>query len=208
MSGTYTSGESYRKWKRLKAVAHCHSLLSWKGNPMNQPRLSLYLVDIKYIRNLAHVDDHVMSVSPQVGKSTRPFIGVIVICDDKQYCVPLSSPKEKHKTMKNDVDFMKIFDGEKLIAVLNFSEMIPVRSDVISPLNMRPDRNDDEKTRHYKKMTSKQLSFCQKNQDAIVRKANRLYDLITSEKASFHLRKRCCDFTKLESVLSCYKRSD
>ena len=175
---------------------------------MNQPRLSLYLVDMKYIRNLAHADDHVMSVSPQVGKSSRPFIGVIVVCEDKQYCVPLSSPKEKHKYMKNDVDFMKILDGEKLIAVLNFSEMIPVRSDVIQPLNMRPNSSDDEKTRHYKKMTSKQLSFCQKNQDAIVRKANKLYTLITSGKASFNLQKRCCDFTRLESVLARYKKSE
>ena len=149
-----------------------------------------------------------MSVSPQIGKSTRPFIGVIVICNDKQYCVPLSSPKEKHKTMKNDVDFMKIFDGDKLIAVLNFNEMIPVRTDVIAPLNMRQEKNDDVKTKHYKKMTSKQLSFCQKNQDTIVRKANRLYDLITSEKASFNLRKRCCDFVKLESVLARYKNVD
>ena len=171
---------------------------------MKQPRLSLYLVDIKYIRNLAHADDHVMSVSPQIGKSNRPFIGVIVICDNKQYCVPLSSPKEKHNSMKNDVDFMKLFDGEKLIAVLNFSEMIPVRSDVIQPLNMRPSNSDDEKTRHYKKMTSKQLSFCQKNQDAIVRRANKLYDLITSGKGSYNLRKRCCDFTRLESVLARY----
>ena len=171
---------------------------------MNQPRLSLYLVDIKYIRNLAHADDLVMSVSPQIGKSNRPFIGVIVICDDKQYCVPLSSPKNKHQTMKNDVDFMKIFDGEKLIAVLNFSEMIPVRPDVIQPFNMRPAPSDDEKTRHYKKMTSKQLSFCQKNQDVIVRKANKLYDLITSGKGSYNLRKRCCGFARLESVLARY----
>ena len=175
---------------------------------MKQQRLSLYLVDMKYIRNLAHADDHVMSVSPQIGKSTRPFIGVIVICDSKEYCVPLSSPKEKHKTMKNDVDFMKVFDGEKLIAVLNFSQMIPVRPDVIQQVNMRPSKSDDEKTKHYKKMTSKQLSFCQKNQDAIVKKANKLYDLITSGKGSHNLQKRCCDFTRLESVLARYKRSE
>lgn len=172
---------------------------------MEQPRLNLYRVDIKYIRNLTHADEHVMSVSPQIKKSNRPFIGVIVICDDKQYCVPLSSPKNKHKSMKNDVDFMKIFDGEKLIAVLNFNEMIPVRPDVIQPFNMRLSPSDDEKTRHYKKMTSKQLSFCQKNQDTIVRKANRLYTMIISGKGSYDLRKRCCDFAKLESVLSRYK---
>ena len=75
---------------------------------MKQQRLSLYTIDLKYIRNLAKADDNVLSISPQVGKSTRPFIGIIVICDEKQYCVPLSSPKAKHKNMKNDVDFSKI----------------------------------------------------------------------------------------------------
>ena len=72
---------------------------------MEQRRLSLWLVDLKYIRSLARADDHVMSVSPQIGKSTRPFLGVIVLCGEKQYCVPLSSPKPKHNSMKNDVDF-------------------------------------------------------------------------------------------------------
>ena len=110
--------------------------------------------------------------------------------------------------MKNDVDFMKIFDGEKLIAVLNFNQMIPVRPDVVQPFNMRPSNSDDERTKHYKKITSKQLSFCQKNQDAIVRKANRLYGLITSGKGSYDLRKRCCDFSMLESVLARYKKAD
>ena len=63
---------------------------------MKQERLRLYTIDMKYIRNLAHADNNVMSVSPQIGKSTRPFVGIIVICDEKQYCVPLSSPKSKH----------------------------------------------------------------------------------------------------------------
>lgn len=125
---------------------------------MKQPRLKLYLVDIKYIRNLAHADDHVMSVSPQLGKSTRPFIGIIVICQNKQYCVPLSSPKEKHKAMKNNVDFTKIYDNDKLIGVLNFNEMIPVNEDVISPLNMRPSPGDTPAEAHYKKLTAKQLT--------------------------------------------------
>lgn len=80
---------------------------------MEQKRLNLYLIDMKYIRNLAKADDHVMSVSPQSGKETRPFVGIVVVCGTREYCVPLSSPKPKHKSMKNDVDFAKIMDGEK-----------------------------------------------------------------------------------------------
>lgn len=93
---------------------------------MQQKRLNLYLIDIKYIRDLARAEDHVMSVSPQISKERRPFIGVIVICGDKEYCVPLSSPKPKHATMKNDLDFTKIYDGSKLLGVLNFNNRIPL----------------------------------------------------------------------------------
>ena len=55
---------------------------------MEQKRLNLYLIDMKYIRNLAKADDHVMSVSPQVGKETRPFVGIVVVCESLKYCIP------------------------------------------------------------------------------------------------------------------------
>ena len=80
---------------------------------MEQRRLNLYLIDMKYIRNLAKADSHVMSVSPQIAKETRPFVGIVVVCGEQKYCIPLSSPKSKHQSMKNDVDFTKILDGEK-----------------------------------------------------------------------------------------------
>ena len=38
-------------------------------------RFKLYNVNIKYIRNLHNVDDNVPSVSPQIGKQARPFLG-------------------------------------------------------------------------------------------------------------------------------------
>lgn len=172
---------------------------------MKQERLRIYTIDMKYIRNLAHADDNVMSVSPQIGKSTRPFVGIVVICEDKQYCIPLSSPKPKHQKMNNDIDFSKIFDGDKLIGVLNFNCMIPVNSQVIRPLDLKILTNDSAESKHYKKMVVKQLSICQKNQEAIIRKANKLYDHIISGKASLRLTQRCCDFRKLEEVLGKFK---
>ena len=39
----------------------------------------LYKVDMKYIRNLHNVDDKILSVSPQTGKDTRVFIGIVII---------------------------------------------------------------------------------------------------------------------------------
>lgn len=84
-------------------------------------------MDIKYIRDLHNVDDRVSSVSPQIGKENRVYIGIVVMCNDNKYVIPLSNPKQKHTQMKTTADFDKIFDKKgRLIAVLNFNLMIPV----------------------------------------------------------------------------------
>ena len=175
-----------------------------KGAIMKQKRLFLYQVDIKYIRDLSNKDEtgNVRSVSPQINKEKRPFVGILIICDNKKYCVPLSSPKPKHKDMKNDVDFTKIYDNDKLLGVLNFNNMIPVDESVLIPLNLHIEKGDTPDVIHYKKLTEKQLNWCQQNQDAIISKANKLYKIVvfTPEK-SRNLTRRCCNFRKLEEVL-------
>ena len=50
-------------------------------------RFKLYNVDIKYIRNLHKVDDNVPSVSPQIGKLARPFLGIIVLINGSKFPV-------------------------------------------------------------------------------------------------------------------------
>ena len=95
-------------------------------------KLCLYTISIKYIRDLHRADDNVPSVSPQIGKAHRTFLGVVVTSGDKQYCSPLASPKAKHKSMKDRADFIKVYnEREKLIAVLNLNYMIPVCDSVI-----------------------------------------------------------------------------
>lgn len=169
---------------------------------MEQKRLSLYQIDMKYIRDLANKDENVRSVSPQLQKEKRPFVGIVIVCSDKKYCIPLSSPKPKHEKMKNDVDFTRIYDKDKLLGVINFNNMIPVDESVIIPVKLKVDIHDSPEVKHYKKMTAKQLDWCQKNQDSIVTKANRLYKLVTeTPEKSRNLTRRCCNFKKLESVL-------
>lgn len=168
---------------------------------MHQERLNLYFMDMKYIRDLHNADDRVQSVSPQIHKSNRPFVGIIVICNNHKYCVPLDSAKEKHKTQKNDVDFTRIFDGEKLISVLNFNNMIPVEDRFINKMSLRINKNDTPAQANYKRLCIKEIEWCRKNQDAIVKKANKLYYLVQKPNCSSMLKKRCNDFKKLENVL-------
>ena len=173
---------------------------------MVQKRLNLYTVNIKYVRNLQNQGDgRVFSVSPQVGKETRPFVGIIVICNNKQYCVPLSSPKEKHRQMKNAIDFHRIIDTKgKLIGVLDFNNMIPVSEEVISVIDIKVYPYDNEKEIKYKKLVIDQLNFCRQNQDIKEKKANKLYGIVNKKNISGQLKRRCLNWQKLEVILDKY----
>lgn len=170
---------------------------------MKKERLHLYQLDMKYVRDLAKVDDKVMSVSPQQHKENRPFVGIIIVMDQHKYCIPLTSPKPKHSKMKNDLDFSKILDSDnKIIGALNLNNMIPVSKEVIRILDIKPDRRDSPKERAYKELLNNQLDWCNNNIESITKKANKLYVLVTqTPEKSRNLTRRCCDFKKLEAVL-------
>lgn len=179
------------------------------GQKLEQKRLELYKVDMKLIRNMHNMgDDHVFSVSPQAGKNNRPFLGIVIICDTKQYCIPLSSPKERHRTMKNSLDFHRVLDSNgKLIGVLDINNMIPVNNSVITKVNIKISKNDTDQVKKYKNLVIDQITFCRKNQEVIVAKANRLYRLVNKGKGSFDLKKRCLRWDRLEKVLERYLKT-
>ena len=60
---------------------------------MKQLRFKLYTLDMKYVRNLAKADNNVMSVSPQTEKSSRPFIGVLILLNGKNIVFRYRRPK-------------------------------------------------------------------------------------------------------------------
>jgi protein AbiQ len=170
---------------------------------MKKKRFRLYHIDMKYVRDMARVDDKVMSVSPQIGKESRPFVGIVVICNKKEYCIPLTSPKAKHQTMKNDKDFSRMFDKDgKLIGCLNFNNMLPVDNSVLLSIDMKIRQGDNEKDRAYKALLNDQLDWCNDNLDAITTKAEKLYRIVTETPDKMkNLTRRCCDYKKLEQVL-------
>lgn len=84
-------------------------------------------------------------------KKNRPFVGVLFKVGDYKYFAPLTSPKEKHLRMKNSIDFLRL-DGGKLGAI-NFNNMIPVKNDNITLIDLKQDLSviNDEK---YKKIVT------------------------------------------------------
>ena len=171
---------------------------------MVQERLNLYLIDMKYVRNLHHADDRVSSVSPQIGKQHRIYVGVVVICNKRKYLIPLSHPVEKYKKMKPRADFDKIINKRgKLIGVLNYNLMVPITDEQIPRIDLGKMRTDTPADKHYKDLCIDELTWCRRNQENIVNKANVLYSLCT-ESSNYKGNDRCLDYKKMEKICDRY----
>ena len=165
---------------------------------MKQERLNLYRIDMKYIRNLHNIDNRVSSVSPQIGKQHRIYVGIVVICNARKYLIPLSHPVEKHKRMNPRADFDKITNKKgKLLGVLNYNLMIPVEEQQLIKVELKIYSQDSSGEKYYKQLCIDELNWCRKHADVIINKANCLYQLCTSE-SNYKGKGRCLDFKRLE----------
>lgn len=165
---------------------------------MKQERLNLYRIDMKYIRNLHNVDNRVSSVSSQIGKQHRIYVGIVVLCNERKYLIPLSHPVEKHKKMNPRADFDKIIDKHgKLLGVLNYNLMIPVEEQQLIKVDLKANKADTVRDKYYKQLCIDELNWCRKNADIIINKANCLYALCMGE-SNYKGKDRCLDFKRLE----------
>lgn len=163
-------------------------------------RLSFVLIDSKYCDYL-RTKDHCVPYTME-NKSTRPFIGVLFQIENISYYAPLSSPKPKHKRIKNQIDLLKINNGE--FGVINFNNMIPVHKKLIAKIDFDKLPTDSLADRQYKDLLSNQLTWCNANRRLIISKAHRLYKIITGGNGWDSLCNRCCDFLNDEKLLKEY----
>ncbi|MBR0093063.1 MAG: type III toxin-antitoxin system ToxN/AbiQ family toxin [Lachnospiraceae bacterium] len=173
---------------------------------MEKSQLDFYKIDMKYIRNLHHLDDRVFSVSPQIGKSDRPFLGLVVVSNGRSYCIPLSAPKEKHKFMRNRIDFIKMVEDDKLLGVLNLNLMIPVQKAQLQKIDISVHKHDRASTVKRKEFLAKELAWCREHEREITNAVNVLYQAYTSN-AQFAARKNCLDFPTMEKACDKYNQA-
>lgn len=118
--------------------------------------------------------------------------------------IPLSHPVEKHKKMKPRADFDKIIDKRgKLIGVLNYNLMVPVTDEQIQRIDLGKMRTDTPADNHYKDLCIDELTWCRRNQENIVNKANVLYSLCM-EPSDYKGKDRCPDYKKMEKICDKY----
>ena len=134
-------------------------------------------------------------------KELRPFIGVLFIVEKCEYFAPLSSPKDKHLKMKNNIDLIKIDNGK--LGVININNMIPVTSKnyELIDLNKTPLNINEFKRQN---LLKSQLLWLNKNSKNIKFKSNLLYMKYKYDKLPLKFKERCCDFLLLEEKCKDY----
>jgi protein AbiQ len=153
---------------------------------------SFYRADAQYCDFLRKSDPCVPYTMDR--KETRPFVGIVFSINGYNYYAPLTSPKPKHITMKNQIDFLKINGGTW--GAINLNNMIPIHTDSLKPVDMKILPTDDKATIDYKNLLTNQLSWCNTTENVafITGKAQKLYRAIIEKTARPQLVERCCNF--------------
>ena len=158
-------------------------------------------VDSNYCNYLRNFDN---KVSYNAGiKELRPFIGVLFCIDNKEYFAPLSSPKAKHKLLKNTIDLVKINNG--IYGVINFNNMIPVKKNNYEEFNLSKKTNN-RKENYRIELMNNQLRWLTTNKKEIYTKSKLLYNLYINNKLPKNVKDRCCNFPLLESICEEYNK--
>ena len=156
-----------------------------------------YILDKDYVNYLRRFDDRVQNV--HYGEnSLKPFIGILITINDMHYCVPVSSPKRKHMTMSDSLDFIKLMNLDKthLFGVINLIDYITIgcQADFLSEVQKE----------RYIRLLKNELRSINEKADKIIANASRLRDnCIQYPKGKYALRS--CDFALLEQKCAEYK---
>lgn len=129
---------------------------------------------------------------PYNKNGTRPYVGVLFDLGGIHYFAPLSSPKPKHLTMKDEaLDYIKIDKG--LLGIINLNNMIPVPDGQYRIFDI-----DNEPNKNYKTLLKNQFIFFNNNSANIINKAKKLHNLYAKNHLHQNIKSRCCEFLELE----------
>jgi protein AbiQ len=170
--------------------------VSFLGKFLAMNNLKFYEVFAAYIDYLAPYAPYLFRNKKKGQQNERKYIGVVIQINDLNYFAPLSSFKDKHKKMKDTIDFIKI----KNYAVINLNNMFPVPDGKYTYVDISKER--DYK---YKSLLLAEYRFIKSIQSQIRKNANNLYKLKISGEISA-LTNRCNDFLKLEKLCKKYSQ--
>lgn len=128
-------------------------------------------------------------------KDNRKYIGVVFEIKGMKYFAPLSSFKDKHKKMKESIDFIKIKD----YAVINLNNMIPVPDSQIVDIDI-----NKEKEPSYRYLLQAESREISRQKNRIIKNAEIVYSHKKYNDNSTALAKRTNNFELLEKLCKEY----
>lgn len=164
--------------------------------------MKFYHVSDGYIVYLKKFDEKVAENKCE----NRPYVGIVIQVDEIKYYAPFTSPKDKHKKMKNGKDFRKIKGGT--YGAINFNNMIPVPDNVLIPIDI-----NNETDVKYRRLLQNQYKAIAEDSASIIKTAERLRQLILTENDKLtaydkQIKERCCNLQVLEDACSQYENKN
>ena len=151
--------------------------------------IRIYEIKSEYIKYLSNYQKHIFTQADR--KDTRKYIGIIFEVKGVKYFAPLSSFKEKHKKMRESVDFIKIKD----YAVINLNNMIPVPNSQIIDIDINKEKNPS-----YKYLLQAESREINNQRNKIRKNAEIVYSHKKHNGDSTDLAKRTNNFELLEKL--------
>ena len=151
--------------------------------------IRIYEVKSEYIKYLNNYQKHIFTQAQE--KDKRKYIGIVFEVKGIKYFAPLSSFKDKHKQMKEGVDFIKIKD----YAVINLNNMIPVPDSQIVDIDINKEKNAS-----YRYLLQAESREVNRQKNRIRKNAEIVYSHKKHNGVSTPLAKRTNDFELLEKL--------
>ncbi|MBQ6843712.1 MAG: type III toxin-antitoxin system ToxN/AbiQ family toxin [Agathobacter sp.] len=162
--------------------------------------MDFYRIDEKYNSFLQNYEKEHRGVTkvPNIRYSDRNkfSFGAVLNINDMNYYVSVSS-----FTKKQEANILIRIEGDKeeVKGSLRFNYMIPVPDECISRLIIKDEEDED-----YRNLLNKEYRFCKSNEDKIIKKAKKIYDMVV-QKRKQKLTENSCDFQLLEKACAEYR---
>ena len=153
--------------------------------------LKLYEIQETYVSYLSAIEPRLFHNKKPGQKNERKYIGVVLQINGFDYFAPLSSFKDKHRMMKEGIDFIKVKD----YAVINLNNMFPVPLSEIKYVDIRGERDQN-----YRALLMAEYRYIKSIQERIRKNAQNIYKVKMKDGETTSLAKRCNDFSLLESA--------
>lgn len=144
-----------------------------KNKKLKLGKLNFYIIDDNYIQYLSKFDKHIAYNKNE----KRPYIGVVILVKEHYYFAPMFSPKQQHKTYKDNLTFfrMKSLKNKNDLGIIRFSDMLPVPQECVELLDAK------NKPYAYRRLLSEQYNYINMpdNKRKIVKKADKIYAIVT-----------------------------